>query len=150
MSKPVKQTIPMSEWKWFGNAGHLCIARDCQFHLCTQVGGFLVSTVGQYVPGESTREALAKSRGIVLSGRGDDRYADYMNKIGYEEIGFGRKYETMVFRAGNPCTNVDCNCGMPELADASQLDTREYNSAGEATAGHIELCHKWSDAATGG
>jgi hypothetical protein len=88
-------TIPQSEWRWFGSPGHFICARDCRFHLCTQIGAVLVSTVGEYFPGESVREILANSRGVVLNGRGDEREADYMTKLGYEDIGFNRKYETI-------------------------------------------------------
>ena len=78
-----------AHWKWFGHAGHLCVGRWCQFHLCTSVGKYLVSTVGEYVPYEGTREVFANSRGITLKGRGDERYADYMKQISFEDIGVG-------------------------------------------------------------
>ena len=45
------------------------------------------------------REIYAKSREVKLEGVGDVRDADYIKKVGYEEIGDGRKYETMVFKA---------------------------------------------------
>lgn len=73
-----------------------------------------------------------------------DRDADYMKKIGFDEIGYGRKYETMVFHAGEACSSKECNCGLPELADASELDMLGYNTAGEARKGHMKLCQKWS------
>lgn len=37
-------------WKWYGFAGHLCVAKRCAFHLCTAYGDKLVSTVGAYYP----------------------------------------------------------------------------------------------------
>ena len=100
-------------WKWFGSPGHLIVSLDCRFHLCTQVGGHLVSTVGEYLPDSSVREILAKSRGKTLEGIGEMRRADFLDKIGYEEIGCGRKFETMVFRvSGDLCK---CGCGMPNV-----------------------------------
>jgi hypothetical protein len=61
-----------------------------------------------------------------------------------EEIGFGRFYETMVFRAGKPCKAAGCGCGLPETS-GSEIDFGGYNTAGEARKGHIELCLKWAD-----
>jgi hypothetical protein len=133
--------IPESEWRWFGHAGHLIVARNCQFHLCTQIGDFLVSTVGEYVPDEPVREILCDVRGIILEGRGDDRLADFMRKVGYEEIGFGRTYETMVFRAGDVCHAPGCACGLPAI-DGHELAARGYTTAGAATLGHLELCRR--------
>lgn len=135
--------IPKDQWKWFGHPGHLIVAHDCQFHLCTQIGNYLISTVGEWMPGESVREIFAKSRGVVLKGKGDARYADYLTKIGFEDIGAGRKYETMVFKAGEPCQEPTCRCGKPEI-DGHELDADSYNDAGSATRGHHAMCNKWA------
>lgn len=135
--------IPKSDWEWYGTAGHLCVGRFCQFHLCTLVGPWLVSTVGEYVPDAMTRELFAKFRGIELQGKGDERYYDWMNKNGFEEIGYMALYETMVFRAGAPCTAPECNCGMPELI-GSDLDCNRYKRRDEATKGHVATCEKWA------
>ena len=62
------------------------------------------------------------------------------------DIGPGRKYETMVFLSGGVCTNPECNCGQPELADpANELDSQAYNRRRNATEGHLGLCVKWSN-----
>lgn len=137
--------IPRDQWQWFGNVGHFICGFDCRFHLCTLVGAHLVSTVGQLFPDAPVRELYAESRGVTLVGRGDARRADYMNKIGYEEVGYQRTFETMVFRAGEICSHPDCGCGMPKLETAEALDFRGYNSAGDATRGHMELCEKWAE-----
>lgn len=113
--------IPMDEWEWFGNAGHFICGHNCRFHLCTLVGGYLVSTVGQ------------------LPKRGPD-------SNDYEEIGFGRKFETMVFKAGEKCSVKDCGCGLPQI-EGSELDTGMYNNAGAATRGHMKLCRKYAKVA---
>jgi hypothetical protein len=136
-------SISKIDWKWFGHAGHFICAQWCRFHLCTLVGNYLVSTVGEYVPDEGVREIHCDVRGITLKGRGDERLADYMNKVGFQEIGCGRKYETMVFKAGNPCSVKECHCGLPEIS-GSELEADGYNEAGAATAGHYAMCEKWS------
>lgn len=134
--------IPESEWRWFGCAGHLIVSRDCRFHLCTQIDDFLVSTVGEYWPGESVREILASTRGVTLQGRGDAREADYMNKIGFEEIGYGRTYETMVFRTtGDVCAVPGCGCGLPKV-NFREVAADGYTTAGAATLGHMALCRQ--------
>jgi hypothetical protein len=136
------EVIPQDKWKWFGNAGHLICSHDCRFHLCTLIGNVLVSTVGQYFPDATVREILAESRKITLQGRGDDRKHDYMKKIGYEEIGCDRKFETMAFKVSEKvCTAKDCNCGMPEIVP-TEIEMEGYNTAGEATKGHMRICMK--------
>lgn len=59
-------------WVWMPHTGHFIGSRSCLFHLNIYVGGFIVSTVGDYQPG-GTRES--------------------------QEIGYNRKFETFVFRA---------------------------------------------------
>jgi len=132
--------IPASEWKWFGHAAHFICGRWCRFHLATQIGGFIVSTVGEYLPPESSREYTAARKGIPITGRGEQAEAEYIRKVGYEEIGYGRKFETMVFRAGKPCSAPGCSCGLPELSPPNELDFEGYNTPGEAAAGHARLC----------
>lgn len=134
--------IPVKDWKWFGSAGHFICSCDCRFHLATLVGDILVSTVGQYFPDAPVREIIAKSRGITLMGMGDARRNDYMEKIGFEEIGYGRKYETMTFEiSGNFCSAKDCGCGMPEIIP-SEIESAGYNTAGEAAISHMKICRK--------
>lgn len=137
-------------WEWFGNAGHLIVGRDCRFHLATLVGAWWVSTVGEYLPDEGSREIHAKVRGVALEGRGDQRRADFMRKFGWVEVGYGRKYETMVFRAGDErCATADCSCGMPIPSEWDELDSGGYNDAGGATRGHYAMCEKWAGIAEG-
>ena len=142
-------SVPQEQWQWFGNVGHFICGFDCRFHLCTKVGAYLVSTVGQYFPDESVRESVAESRGIRLVGRGDDRKADYMRRIGFEEIGLNRTFETMVFLAGEPCAEVACGCGLPKISGES-LAFAAYSDAGAATAGHMEICRRWAEQAIDG
>jgi hypothetical protein len=138
--------IARSEWHWFGHAGHLIVGHDCRFHLATQVGPWWISTVGEYLPDSTVREVLAESRSIQLEGRSDAREADWLRKAGYEEIGYKRKYETMVFRAGPSCQDEDCGrCGIPFPTDFTELEMQPYNDAGSATRGHYATCEKWAN-----
>lgn len=117
--------------KWFGNAAHFCCGQWCRFHLATQVGPWLISTVGEYVHPRH-------------SGGSERTEEEWLSKnFPGEDIGIGRKYETMVFRAGEPCSIKTCGCGMPKI-DGSEFDAAGYNSAGEATEGHMKMIAKWS------
>lgn len=120
-------SIPHSEWKWFGDPGHFICGRWCRFHLCTLIGKYLVSTVGAYVhPARSGGKEKIEAEWLKDNWPGED-------------IGFGRKYETMVFLAGEPCSQEGCNCGLPQIS-GGELDLRGANTPGEATAYHMELC----------
>jgi hypothetical protein len=139
-------SVPQGEWQWFGKPAHLIVGNDCRFHLATLVGEYMVSTVGEYIPDEPVREILAESRGLALEGRGEYRRASWMQLNGFEEIGYGRTYETMVFRVtGKVCEREDCGCGLPSI-DPTELDSDGYNVAGAAQAGHYAMCAKWADA----
>lgn len=137
--------IPETEWIWYGMPGHFICAQDCRFHLCTQVGRVLVSTVGAYEPQEGAREILAQSRGQVLEGKGDARRYSWFKQNGWEEIGHKRTFETMVFaRDGlKRCGTPECGCGVPSIIP-SELDMEGYTDAGAATSGHLVLCQKWA------
>ena len=138
----------MKNYKWFGLAGHFICASWCRFHLCTQVGGYLISTVGQYWPERGSREIHAQicDPGWLAENcelKGDYFDAAYMKRFGYEDIGCNRKFETMVFKAGVLCTAKECGCGQPSI-DGSELDFDAYNTVKEATEGHMAMCEKWA------
>lgn len=106
--------IPESEWKWQGSAGHFICSDQCAYRLCTVVGDYVVSTVGDYYPvGGSVRET----------------------------VGAGRLYETMVFRAA-PCSHDDCD--ELHQADGHNLDMTAANTRTEARAAHLAMCRKWA------
>ena len=141
--------VEQKDWQWFGHAGHFICAHWCRFHLCTKVGDYLVSTVGEYWPERSSREIHARIHDPAWLARnqhrkGDDFDLAYMERFGFEDIGFERKYETMVFKAGKPCTSAECGCGLPKI-DSSELDFGAYNDAGTATRGHLAICERWSE-----
>jgi hypothetical protein len=144
-----KLITPREDWKWFGHAAHFICSRWCQFHLSTQVGKWLVSTVGEYWPERAVREIhaevhnpawLAKNRYL----KGDTFDAAYMKEFGFEDIGSWGKYETMVFEIGGLCKEPDCNCGLPRPSSWSELEGIRYETAGEATKGHYKYCEKWA------
>ncbi len=105
---------PKSEWVWYGYAGHLCVGKQCAYHLCTRVGGFLVSTVGHYLP------------------RGQDE----METIG---IGDNAYFETMVFACDG-----DEPSGDPNVLSFSKLDCERYAKSIDAERGHRAMCEKYA------
>ena len=125
------KTIPVKDWEWFGHAAHFCCGRWCRFHMATKVGPWLISTVGLYVHPRNS-EGNETNEGKWLS--------DHPNG---EEIGCDRFYETMVFKAGAPCTSLECGCGLPGIG-GSEVDSEGYKTAGEARKGHMALCLKYA------
>lgn len=132
------------KWVWMPHAGHLCVGNWCRFKLNTYVGNYIVSTVGEYFPDAPVREILAESRKIQLEGIGDDRANDFRRKIGYEEIGSGRLYETMVFQA-RKSGNIGRACCPYEPTSFENIDFEGYNTPEEALKGHMKLCAKWAN-----
>jgi len=129
-------------WVWMPHPGHFICSADCRFVLNTYVGGYIVSTVGEYFPDSAVREIFADSRGVKLKGKGDERSNDYMKKIGYEKIGCDRLYETMVFRSEKAKPRLCCPYRVADFSN--NLDFESYNESGEAYRGHLELCKKWA------
>jgi len=68
MTNPKHPSTSKGKWIWMPHAGHLIVSSDCRFHLNTYVGGYIVSTVGEYFPDEGVREIFAESRGVNLEG----------------------------------------------------------------------------------
>lgn len=126
-------------WVWMPHAGHLCVSNWCRFHLNTYVGGYIVSTVGEYVPDAPIREIYNESRKLGIEGIGDARLASFIKKNGFEELGFGRTYETMVFKAVK-----DKHACCPFSQSGSDLDMEGYKDADSAYKGHLKMCAKWS------
>ena len=122
-------------WTWMPHSAHLIVGYDCDFHLATEVGGYLVSTVGEYFPDSQVREIIAKSKNVKLEGIGDRRRFDFYKKIGYVEIGLGRPYETLVFESSKSGEK----CCLFKMKTSKEVDFRGYNTAGDAYNGHMEL-----------
>ena len=114
----------------------------------TYVNGYIVSTVGEYVPDSGVRRIYRESRG--MSGnelRGDAEEHDFIKQTadkdfkGYgEEIGVGRKYETMVF----PARKSDKKCCPYEMSSFSEIDSNGYNTAEDAYKGHMKFVKKYT------
>lgn len=104
-------------WRWCGHAHHFIGANSCRFHLCTWVGDYLVSTVGDYRP-HGERRTLG---------------------IGAEDW-----FETMVFpaeRVDDPDDRGLCH-GYRITGDSEVLCER-YADAETANGGHLRLCFKF-------
>ena len=112
----------MATWEWFGTPLHLCVGFSCRYGMATLLpSGFLVSTVGSYF-------------------RTEPEKLDYDSG---EEVGAGRKFETMVFScSGNE--RSECGCPIPESWE--EIDCIGYNTHKEANEGHMKACRKWSRA----
>lgn len=123
--------IEQSDWEWFGDPGHFICAQWCRFHLCTKVGRYIISTVGAYVhPRHSKGSESTDSDWLRRNWPGAD-------------IGLGRKYETMVFEAGERCDSGECGCRMPTIT-GEELACDGYNKPGEAATGHLKMCLKYA------
>lgn len=119
---PTKQ-ITADRWQWFGMAGHLIVANYCQHHLCTRVGRYLISTVGNYYPD-------GKPNGL---------------KTGRDMVGCDRYFETFVFDLGKKPGQCDCGCGLPTpQGGMSDIDALPANDEPTADKNHIKLCRKYA------
>lgn len=125
--------IPAEDWVWHGRNGHLIVGRWCRFHLNTEVGDFLVSTVGAYIhPRHSAGSEGAEAEWLKDNWPGED-------------IGCDRKFETLVFPLSDEvCDEDPCNCGRREPAEWSEIDGDGYNHEREAREGHMSLCIKYA------
>ncbi len=142
----MKTPITKDKWIWMGHPAHFICSYDCRFFLATKVGKYIVSTVGEYFPDAPIREIFAESRKIKIEGIGDARRNDYMKKIGFEELGPGRLYETMVFKAVKSSKKGDRACASCpfQMASGSDLDFTGYMTGKEAYEGHMKMCKKWA------
>jgi len=113
--------ISQAEWVWHGFAGHFICGSKCRFHLCTEVGDFLVSTVGEYYL---------------------DSKAKKPEDLGYPE---GSVYETLVFRLSSArCVDPECACDARTVEDWSELEGRRHKLRGEATKAHMDACRRYA------
>lgn len=113
-------------------AGHFIAASSCRFYRTTDVGGWRISTVGDYHPEcpPSMPKHLAWNEDVP------------------QEVGLNRLYETMVFPLGDKLCG--CGCGAPEVSNWSERDFAGYNSEASAIAGHEAMVEKWAATPTPG
>lgn len=124
-------THPPQEWKWYGYPAHFIGAPNCHFHLATEIGRILVSTVGEYYPPVH----LDDSGNVV-----------YSPPDMPQTIGWNRLYETMVCLIDplTRCHEKGCECLMPEIT-AYELHMEAANARGEAARNHLKTCYLWAD-----
>ncbi len=99
--------------KWYGYAGHFIGGKRCAYHLCTRIRGYMISTIGHYMP-----------KGI-----------DEMETIG---SGKDALFETMVFK----CSGEDMY-GNPIIDDWGSIDGDRYADSLSAEKGHYEYLAKY-------
>lgn len=111
----------VKNWKWFGKAAHFICSDRCLFHMATDVGDYMISSVGAYYPNMN-------------------RHGEGLGEM--ETIGCDRKYETYVFEKndGNGC---ECGCDLPAFS-LSEIDSLSANDDKTAQANHMKLCLKYS------
>jgi len=119
------------------HSGHFICSQWCNFFLNTYVNGYIISTVGEYVPDSDVRRILRKSRNMETDLIGDEEREDF----GFEDIGYKRKYETMVFHA----KPSESKCCPFEVSDHSGIDFEGYNDPGEAYEGHLRMVNKYKE-----
>lgn len=105
------QTVTVTH---LGCPGHLIVARYCRWHRHTQIdgpgGSWRVSTIGNYYIGDQLT--------TVAAGPGD-------------------YFETMAFpTAINGHQEASDGCGCRPVLDWTGINSRRYETAGEAQAGH--------------
>ena len=136
-------------WTWLPHAAHFIASDKCQFHLATELGnGFIVSTIGEYWPERIAREIHASIydpewHELNNHLKGDTYDHAYKKRFGFEEIGYERKYETMVFKS-RPARKRDCDACPYIIKSGENVDFDGYQDGESAYRGHMELCEKWS------
>ena len=133
--------VTKDKWVWMPHPAHFIMSDWCRFTLATKIGKYIVSTVGELVPDETVREIHCQVMGIKLEGKGDARLVDFMKKAGFQELGYNRIYETMVFKCRKDSKNL-C-CGWTIMVDKC-VDSDGYTDAVSARKGHMKYCRKWS------
>lgn len=111
----------MNKLVFLPHSQHLIIADSCRFRLDTYVNGYIISTKGEYIP----------------------KISDGEFKSQFQEVGYDRLYETMVFKAMKR-KGKENQCCPWEIADHGELMMRPYNDAVSAFKGHYDICEEYS------
>lgn len=134
-----------NNWVWMPHAGHFILGERCRLKLNTYVGKYIVSTVGELWNERSVREIHAQchdpkcfAENVYL--KGDNFDWAYKKRFGFEDIGYERKYETMVFKA----KKSKHKCCPWVIVSGESIDFDVYNKPEDAYTGHLRLCEKWS------
>ncbi len=114
--------IPRDQWRYTGSAGHWIMGRYCRWHLRTEIGSFLVSTVG-----EAPDRTLSRPDKEVLVTTGIE----------------GETYETMTFPLSlDRCMSAECDCGERIVHDWGGISCKRTHTRGEAQRAHDEECER--------
>lgn len=112
--------IRAEDWEWSGYPAHFSGSASCLWWLCTRVGDYIVSSIGDYRRLAFGATSAGHRNPAESLGSGDDQF-----------------YETMVFRAaGEVSDSFDHN--------GEEIDSDRYATAEDATLGHMEMCRKWA------
>jgi hypothetical protein len=135
-------------WVFMPHPAHLCVADRCKFYLATYVNGYIVSTVGEYIPDRDILKITRRQDKELMALNGDAFERMYAKKYRCEDIGCDRKYETGVWIAkpmeyDKECAPEDMCCKWKITGD--QLDFGAYNSPLPAYEGHMAMCEKWDN-----
>lgn len=136
-------------WIWMPHAAHFILGDKCQFVMATYVGGgYIVSTVGELWNERSVREIHARIHDPEWHAannhlKGDPYDHAYRKHFGFEDLGWNRKYETMVFKAVKADIKK-CPACPYIIKNGSNIDSDGYTNAGDAYRGHLKMCEVWS------
>lgn len=141
---------PKDKWVWMPHPAHFICSKDCQFFMATKVGKYIVSTVGQYWPDRQVREIHAsihdpKWHTANKDRKGDDYDHAYMKRFGFKDIGYNRKFETMVFKARKMPKDEGCPACSHAIVVSEVFDEEYYNEPEDAYKGHMKLCRKYAN-----
>lgn len=138
-----------SDWNWMPHPAHFICSKDCKFFLATEVGGYVVSTVGEYYPDSQVRKIHAEIHDEKwyrenMHKKGDEWDRAYMEKFGFTELHIGGwLYETMVFKS-EKMPEEGCDACRFKIESGNNIDEEWYKTSDEAFEGHYALCEKWS------
>lgn len=100
-------------------ASHLCVASKCKYGKTTTIDGYIISSVGEWYPGRPMDDGMC-------------------------EIGYGRFYETIVFKWDDEfCTEADCDCGVPVISELCELDAMSSNDRETTDLNHELMVARW-------
>jgi hypothetical protein len=108
--------VRRERWVWMPHPAHFIGRQDCKFFLATYVGRWIVSTVGEYLPGDA---------------------------LTWHALGPGYNYETMVFRASRR-KKGEGDCCPWVISSGRNVDFSPYADPASAAVGHLEMCKKWA------
>lgn len=145
------EKITRDKWIWMPHPAHYICARDCKFFLATKIGDYIISTIGEYWPDSQIRKIHAEIHDPKWweenkHEKGDSFDYKYAKHFGFDDIGAGRKYETMVFKAipSSEKGPTHCKACPFQIESGDNCDGDGYNDPKEAFEGHYKLCEKYS------